>query len=246
MNFPKKTEVIVSAVNIPAMIQVLHAHSLKVVSLDIDIETMAPKLQFLESLINSNTKLLLLANVFGKGFDTEPYIQLAKRHNLAVIEDWAEGFSGFDYVGHPDADLALFSFGPIKYYTAFGGAVAKIRDEKVFQEMHRMYESYPLQSHAEYLTKVNLKYFKSVYFRFLKLQKNFVIRDVTFKAWIPICLGKSDNFTRDAVSVSTSRSRDGLETYRRSRSRLGHVGKRLGLVSVSGAKVSVLASVSTV
>ena len=31
-----------------------------------------------------------------------------------------------------------------------------------------------------------------------------------------------------------------------SRSRLGHVGKRLGLVSVSGAKVSVLASVSTV
>ena len=47
----------------------------------------------------------------------------------------------------------------------------------------------------------------------------------------------------------------GLETVSRrsrdlskvsSRSRLGHVGKRLGLVSVSGAKVSVLASVSTV
>ena len=46
---------------------------------------------------------------------------------------------------------------------------------------------------------------------------------------------------RDVVSVSR-RSRDLSKVS--SRSRLGHVGKRLGLVS--GAKVSVLASVSTV
>ena len=45
------------------------------------------------------------------------------------------------------------------------------------------------------------------------------------------------------VSVSR-RSRDLSKVS--SRSHLGHVGKRLGLVSVSGAKVSVLASVSTV
>ena len=44
------------------------------------------------------------------------------------------------------------------------------------------------------------------------------------------------------VSVSR-RSRDLSKVS--SRSRLGHVGKRLGLVSVSGAKVSVMASVST-
>ena len=45
------------------------------------------------------------------------------------------------------------------------------------------------------------------------------------------------------VSVSR-RSRDLSKVS--SRSRLGHVGKRLGLVSLSGAKVSVLVSVSTV
>ena len=45
------------------------------------------------------------------------------------------------------------------------------------------------------------------------------------------------------VSVSR-RSRDLSKVS--SRSSLGHVGKRLGLVSVSGAKVSVLVSVSTV
>ena len=45
------------------------------------------------------------------------------------------------------------------------------------------------------------------------------------------------------VSVSR-RSRDLSKVS--SRSRLGHVGTRLGLVSVSGAKVSVLVSVSTV
>ena len=63
-----------------------------------------------------------------------------------------------------------------------------------------------------------------------------------------------DTILRDVVSVSTSRSRDGLETHfpnvsvssrsrrnvgtSRSRSRLGLKVKRLGLVSVSGLRVS--------
>ena len=47
------------------------------------------------------------------------------------------------------------------------------------------------------------------------------------------------------LDVSVSRRSPDLSKVS-SRSRLGHVGKRLGLVSVSGAKVSVLASVSTV
>ena len=62
--------------------------------------------------------------------------------------------------------------------------------------------------------------------------------------------GVSDNVTLGqgcglGLDVSVSRRSRDLSKVS-SRSRLGHVGKRLGLVSVSGAKVSVLASVSTV
>lgn len=157
MNFPPGSEVIVSAVNIPDMIHVLKAHNLRIVSLDINLETMAPKLHLLEQLITEKTKILLIANIFGRRFDVTPFIAVAKRHQVAVVEDLAEGFSGFDYMGHPESDLSLFSFGPIKYFTAFGGAIAKVRNTATFEKMERLYESYPLQTHMEYLKKV-LKY----------------------------------------------------------------------------------------
>ena len=59
-----------------------------------------------------------------------------------------------DKSANPRADISLFSFGPIKYYTSFGGAVAKIRDEAVFQKMSDLYSKFPIQSHSEYLSKV--------------------------------------------------------------------------------------------
>jgi len=120
-------QVIMSAVNIPAIVHILHSHHLKVVPLDIDIDTMAPKVHLIDALVTpGRTRLLLVANIYAKGFDLTPYVDAARRHDLAVVEDWAEGFSGLEYTGHPQSDLSLFSFGPIKYYTAFGGCIAKV------------------------------------------------------------------------------------------------------------------------
>lgn len=157
MKFPPGSEVIMSAVNIPDMVKVVHSHDLKIVSLDVDIETMAPKIQLLERLITEKTKLLLLANIFGRRYNVKPFLMIANRYNIAVVEDWAESFSGLNYAGDPESDLVLFSFGPIKYYTSFGGAIAKVRDKAVFESMENLYEAYSVQTHAEYLTKV-LKY----------------------------------------------------------------------------------------
>lgn len=145
-----------SAINIPSMVEVIHSHGLEVKALDVNIETMTPKLELLESLITSKTRFLLLANIYGRGFDVGPFFEVAKRHNLLLIEDWAEGFSGFDYLGHPESDLSLFSFGPIKYYTAYGGAIAKVKDINVYHRMKNLHESYPMQSHSDYMKKVQL------------------------------------------------------------------------------------------
>ena len=58
--------------------------------------------------------------------------------------------------------------------------------------------------------------------------------------------GESSEELRDVVSVSTFRSRDGLETYQlSSRSHLDQNAQRLGLVSVSDLCISDLVSVST-
>lgn len=146
-----------SAINIPDMVQVLHAHQLRVVSLDIDLETMAPKLNLIDQLVTERSRILLVASIYSRRFDMAPVITAARRHNLVVVEDSAESFGGFEYLGHPDSDLALFSFGPIKYETSFGGAIVKVRDSGVWQKMVELYESYPVQLQVEYVKKV-LKY----------------------------------------------------------------------------------------
>lgn len=100
---------------------------------------------------------IIVAQLYGKWFDLDPIIDIAQQRNLHVIEDCAEGFCGFENFGNPRSDLTLFSFGIIKYYTAYGGAMAKIRDKSLYDGMLQMYSSYPTQKQHEYLKKV-LKY----------------------------------------------------------------------------------------
>lgn len=157
MSYPAGTEVVMSAVNIPDMLHIVHAHRLRVVSLDVDIETLAPKIQLLDAVVTERTKLLVVASIYGRRFDMAPVIAAARRHGLLVVEDCAESFSGFDYLGFEESDLALFSFGPIKHHTAFGGAVAKVRSKDLYEKMSRLYEGDPIQPRMEYLKKV-IKY----------------------------------------------------------------------------------------
>ncbi len=153
-NFPPGSEMIMSAINIPDMIYVVRDHGIKIVPMDVNLDTLAPKIELLESLITNRTVGLLLAHVYGRQFDMTPFIQMAQKHNLKVIEDCAESFTGFELIGHPQSDISLFSFGAIKYYTALGGAIAKIRSPQVYQKMCDLYITYPMQSHSEYLKRV--------------------------------------------------------------------------------------------
>ena len=157
MNYPPGTEIVMSAVNIPDMLRIVHAHSLKIISLDIDIETLAPKIQLLDALVTERTKVLVVACIYGRRFNMAPIVAAAQYHGLIVVEDCAESFGGFDYLGFEGSDLALFSFGPIKHHTAFGGAIAKVRSKDLYEKMSRLYEDDPVQSNTEYLKKV-IKY----------------------------------------------------------------------------------------
>jgi len=157
MNYPPGTEIIMSAINIPDMLRIVHAHRLKIVSLDINIETLAPKIQLLDALVTERTKVLVVSSIYGRRFNMAPVVSAARTHGLIVIEDSAESFCGFDYLGYEESDLALFSFGPIKHHTAFGGAIAKVRSKDLYEKMLHLYQSDPVQSRMEYLKKI-IKY----------------------------------------------------------------------------------------
>ena len=156
MNFPPGSEVIMSAMNIPDMVSIVKHHKLHIVPLDISIETTAPKVELLPQLVSARTVAIVIAHLYGKWSPMDEVIDFAKKRNLYVVEDCAECFCGFDKLSHPETDVALFSFGVIKFYTSFGGAIAKIKPN-LYGKMAALYETYPVQSQAVYLKKI-LKY----------------------------------------------------------------------------------------
>lgn len=154
-NFPRDSEVVMSAVNIPDMVTVVHYHGLRVVPIDVDIETTGVDPRCLEAAITSRTVAVVVAHVYGKWMDVEPLLTVAKRHNLFFIEDCAEAFCGYDWLGHPDSDLVLFSFGVIKVQTCFLGAIAKVRDQQLYDQLAERYATYVVQAVSEYVQKLS-------------------------------------------------------------------------------------------
>lgn len=158
MNFPAGSEIIMSALNIPDMMHVVRHHKLHIVPLDISIENVSPKVELLPQLVSPRTVAILIAHVYGKWSPMDEIITFAKKRNIYVVEDCAECFCGFDKLSHPETDIALFSFGVIKFYTSFGGAITKIKDKELYAKMIKLHDTYPIQSQATYLKKV-LRYF---------------------------------------------------------------------------------------
>jgi len=151
---PPKSEIMFSALNIKGMIKVARSHDLIPVPVDLDLERMAPRLDALEKALTPQTRAIVVAHLFGARFDLDPVVSFAKRHGLLVIEDCAQAFEGPGFVGHPQADVAMFSFGPLKTATALGGALLTVRDPELLERMRALQAGYPLQKHSDYAKRI--------------------------------------------------------------------------------------------
>ncbi len=139
------------------MARIVEHHGLVPVPVDLDVDTAAPNLESLRRAITPATRAVLVAHLFGARIPMEPIIAFARAHELLVIEDCAQAYDGGQYSGHPEGDVAMFSFGPIKTATALGGAVLRIRDPELLRRMRERQSSYSLQRRLGYLGRV-LKY----------------------------------------------------------------------------------------
>src|SRR5688500_11421666 len=94
------------------------------VFVDIDPGTynMAPEL--IEAAITPRTRAVIPIHLFGQMADMDPIMTVARRHNVAVIEDAAQAI-GAEYRGRRAGSIgqsACFSFFPSKNLGAFGDA----------------------------------------------------------------------------------------------------------------------------
>ena len=154
---PHGSEILVSAVTIPDMVRIIREHGLVPVPVDVDIGSMAPKVERMRAGVTPATRAVLVAHLCGGRFPVEPVAELASRHGLLLFEDCAQAFAGAGYRGHPAADVSMFSFGPIKTATSLGGALLRVRDRQLLRRMRSRQAAYPAQSRPYYLRRL-LKY----------------------------------------------------------------------------------------
>jgi dTDP-4-amino-4,6-dideoxygalactose transaminase len=157
MNLPAGSEVLVSAITIPDMLRIIQDHGLVPVPVDIDPDHLAVEPGSLEQGLSPRTRAILVAHLFGTRQPLDGVAQFARRHNLFLIEDCAQAFVGADFTGHPEADVSMFSFGPIKTATALGGALVRVPDQEVRDAMRRVLAAQPLHGSWTYARRV-LKY----------------------------------------------------------------------------------------
>jgi len=157
LDFPPSSEVLVSALTIPDMVRIVQDHGLVPVPVDLAVDTAGPTSESLRRAITPASRAILVAHLFGGRIPMEPIVAVAREHGLMVIEDCAQAFDGGQYLGHPDADVSMFSFGPIKTATALGGAVLRVRDANLLARMRQRQASWPVQARSTYLARI-LKY----------------------------------------------------------------------------------------
>ncbi len=99
---------------------------------DIDPVTLNLDPQKVEAAITERTKAIIPVHIFGQPADMDPILEIARRHNLIVVEDAAEAV-GAEYKGQrvgPLGRAGVFAFYPNKQMTSGEGAVIVTNDDE--------------------------------------------------------------------------------------------------------------------
>jgi len=84
-------EVITSDFTFAATVEVVKLLQLKPVLVDVNKDNFNISLAAIEKAITPNTKVIIPVHLFGQCSDMEPLLKLAKKHNIHIVEDTAQG-----------------------------------------------------------------------------------------------------------------------------------------------------------
>lgn len=167
--FAPGSVILFSAITIPDMTVVARENNLIPVPVDVDLNTLMIKPDILEGLLarfgvaggvagTEGTEhpvvAVMVAHVYGRRTYLDSALDVCAKYNVPLIEDVAETFMGLDYTGDPRAEFSFFSFGSMKTATALGGAICRVRDQKLFQEMKAMFDADPEQTNRTFIEKI--------------------------------------------------------------------------------------------
>jgi CDP-6-deoxy-D-xylo-4-hexulose-3-dehydrase len=119
-------EVITVAAGFPTTVTPILQNNLIPVYVDVNLSTYVADEAEMEAAISPKTKAIMMAHTLGNPFNLQLVEQLAKKHNLWIVEDSCDGLGG-TYKGKnlgSFGDFSTFSFYPAHHITTGeGGAV---------------------------------------------------------------------------------------------------------------------------
>ncbi len=137
-NFPSGTEILVPSFTYVATVEVIALLGFKPVFVEVYPDSFNIDLDDLESKISEKTKAIVPVHLYGQCVDMEGLMNLAKQHNLVVIEDTAQAI-GADYTFRDGrkvkagtiGNVGATSFFPSKNLGCYGdgGAIMTNNDE---------------------------------------------------------------------------------------------------------------------
>ena len=119
-------------------IAILHANAIPVFA-DVDEKTFLISPKSIEEKITERTKAIIVVSLFGLMPDMDAIMDIAKRHNLVVIEDDAQCFLG-TYKGRKSGtigDMASFSFQATKHMTSGEGGMVTTNNPEYALNLRR-------------------------------------------------------------------------------------------------------------
>lgn len=146
--------VAMSAVTIQDMAAIVRAHGCELRSVDIGLDTLAPEPDAWVA-SGDGAALIVLVHLYGRRSPIEAVAAAwagASARPL-IVEDCAQAFDGALRLS-AGADVALYSFGPIKIATALGGAVALFRDPDLARRVSARIASYVVLPETWFLRRL--------------------------------------------------------------------------------------------
>jgi dTDP-4-amino-4,6-dideoxygalactose transaminase len=146
-------EVITVPFTFVATVAAIRYTGAKPVFVDIATDSYTMDVSRLEHAISRRTRAILPVHLYGQAADIDPIVEIARRHDLLVIEDAAQAH-GARYrerrVGSL-GDLACFSFYPGKNLGAYGEGGAVVTDNPVFARKIRMLRDWGAERKYEHV-----------------------------------------------------------------------------------------------
>ncbi len=145
-------EIITTAHTFVATVEPVSLLGARPVLIDIDPRTYNLDPDKLQAAITPRTKAIIPVHLYGQPAEMDPILEIARRHNLPVIEDAAQAH-GATYRDHKIGSLgtmACFSFYPGKNLGAYGDAGALVTNDDALAKKIRMLRDHGRTSKYEH------------------------------------------------------------------------------------------------